>query len=82
MKSALGSMIPRSSIMMHLTIDITPLAPSRWLQGYHQRQKMREADGRGELALDLTSLIQYATDQTEICDLRPLTRWRWHRWDP
>ena len=30
-KSALGSMIPRSNIMMHLMIEIKPLAPSRWL---------------------------------------------------
>lgn len=36
-KSALGSMTPRSSIMMHLMIEIRPLAPSRWLDVCHQR---------------------------------------------
>jgi len=73
-KSALGSMIPRSSIMIHLMIDITPLAPSRWLRTCYQRQSVPKAGGRREQAPDLTSLIRYAMDRTEICDLQPLTK--------
>lgn len=73
-KSALGSMIPRSNIMMHLMVEIKPLAPSRWLHAQYQRPSMHKKKSaiRGKLTQNLTSLTRYIRDWRAICDVRLL----------